>query len=170
MITSANAPTAAPAEYMGLSTDTKPDNLGTNALFLELDTGTVYYYDSGSWVAFGESPPVPAVLLYENGELAVTAEWLVETWIWTAEIELSASIALGQEIRATINDNVVIVSDVSQGYGDSIGFENEADGWLVYGITTQGADAPYVKFGCRNLNDWNPEDTSKTVSVKLERI
>lgn len=159
--------TEVPNQYLGLSTDEKPTGVAENCLFLELDTGTVYYYDSGSWVAFGESPPV---LLYENEDLAVTVEWLAETWIWTAEIELSASIALGQEIRATINDNVVIVSDVSQSYGDSIGFENEADGWLAYGITTQGADAPYIKFGCRNLNDWNPEDTSKTVSVKLERI
>lgn len=53
MITSANAPTAAPAEYMGLSTDTKPTNLGTNALFLELDTGDFYYFDGENWAKVG---------------------------------------------------------------------------------------------------------------------
>lgn len=53
MITLANAPTGAPAEYMGLSTDTKPDNLGTNALFLELDTGDFYYFTGSAWAKIG---------------------------------------------------------------------------------------------------------------------
>ena len=34
-------------QYVGLSTDTKPTDkfVSANALFLELDTGDVYYYD-----------------------------------------------------------------------------------------------------------------------------
>ena len=32
------------AEYLGLSTDTKPECVSPNALFLELDTGDFYYF------------------------------------------------------------------------------------------------------------------------------
>lgn len=43
--------------FLGLSTDTKPtgDNVGANALFLELDTDTLYYYDGTQWVAVGNN-------------------------------------------------------------------------------------------------------------------
>ena len=42
--------------YEGLSTDEKPsDNVFPNSLFLELDTGNIFFYDadSASWVAYG---------------------------------------------------------------------------------------------------------------------
>ena len=40
--------------YEGLSTDTKPtENVGINALFLELDTGKFYYFDGSDWVEVG---------------------------------------------------------------------------------------------------------------------
>lgn len=40
--------------YQGLSTDTKPtDNVALNAIFWELDTDTLYYYNGTSWVATG---------------------------------------------------------------------------------------------------------------------
>ena len=32
------------ADYMGLSTDNKPEDKAVNTLFLELDTGDFYYY------------------------------------------------------------------------------------------------------------------------------
>lgn len=40
-------------ECCGLSTDTKPTNVGTNSLFLELDTGNVYYFNAGAWAKVG---------------------------------------------------------------------------------------------------------------------
>lgn len=41
--------------YEGLSTDTKPEeNVGDNALFLELDTGDWYYWDGSAWAKVGE--------------------------------------------------------------------------------------------------------------------
>lgn len=43
----------ATANYMGLSTDTKPSNADINSLFLELDTGDFYYYDGDSWEKVG---------------------------------------------------------------------------------------------------------------------
>ena len=40
--------------YEGLSTDTKPtENVPMNALFLELDTGTFYYFDGTDWAEVG---------------------------------------------------------------------------------------------------------------------
>ena len=40
--------------YEGLSTDNKPtENVGINALFLELDTGDFYYWDGSDWVKVG---------------------------------------------------------------------------------------------------------------------
>lgn len=41
------------ADYLGLSTDTKPTNAETNALFLELDTGDFYYFDGTAWAKVG---------------------------------------------------------------------------------------------------------------------
>lgn len=46
-------------EFSGLSTDTKPTEYGgegieVNSLFLELDTGTFYYYDGDQWQTVGE--------------------------------------------------------------------------------------------------------------------
>lgn len=41
-------------EYSGLSTDAKPtENVGVNSLFLELDTGDVYYFNGTDWAKVG---------------------------------------------------------------------------------------------------------------------
>lgn len=37
----------------GLSDDAKPTNVEVNTLFLELDTGDVYYYDGTDWLKVG---------------------------------------------------------------------------------------------------------------------
>lgn len=43
-------------DYKGLSTDEKPtEDVGMNALFLELDTGDFYYFDGEQWNKIGES-------------------------------------------------------------------------------------------------------------------
>ena len=42
--------------YMGLSTEEKPtEGLATGSLFIELDTGKVYYFnaDTTTWAVFG---------------------------------------------------------------------------------------------------------------------
>ena len=39
------------SEFMGLSSDAKPDFAPENSLFLELDTNTVYYFHGESWEA-----------------------------------------------------------------------------------------------------------------------
>lgn len=41
--------------YQGLSTDTpKPtEGVAVNSIFLELDTGDIYYYDGSEWAKFG---------------------------------------------------------------------------------------------------------------------
>ena len=44
-------------QYVGLSTDTKPTDkfVSANALFLELDSGDVYFYDTeDGWVKMGD--------------------------------------------------------------------------------------------------------------------
>ena len=41
------------ANLVGLSTDTKPINVETNTLFLELDTGDFYYFDGRDWNEVG---------------------------------------------------------------------------------------------------------------------
>ena len=44
------------ANYFGLSTEAKPtDGLATGSLFIELDTGTVYYFNEATttWAVFG---------------------------------------------------------------------------------------------------------------------
>ena len=44
-------------EFAGLSTDVKPtEDVLENALFLELDTNTFYYFTNGDWVELGQSP------------------------------------------------------------------------------------------------------------------
>ena len=35
-----------PADYRGLSTDAKPANAPNGSTFIEMDTSTVYFYDS----------------------------------------------------------------------------------------------------------------------------
>lgn len=45
-------------DFMGLSTDTKPTNseqfpMDINSLFLELDTGDVYYFTGSTWAKVG---------------------------------------------------------------------------------------------------------------------
>ena len=37
-------------EFIGTADDTKPDFAPENSLFLEIDTGLVYYYDGSDWV------------------------------------------------------------------------------------------------------------------------
>lgn len=40
-------------EYLGISTDSKPTNCSANSLFLELDTGDVYYFTGETWAKVG---------------------------------------------------------------------------------------------------------------------
>ena len=42
-------------ELIGLSTDAKPtdDNIAQNSLFLELDTGYLFYFDGSAWQEVG---------------------------------------------------------------------------------------------------------------------
>ena len=40
-------------EYKGLSTDIKPTDCKTNSLFLELDTGDIYYFTGETWLKVG---------------------------------------------------------------------------------------------------------------------
>ena len=49
-------------QYVGLSTDTKPTDkfVSANALFLELDSGDVYFYDTeDGWVKMGDGGSTP---------------------------------------------------------------------------------------------------------------
>lgn len=50
MITINDCGQAGSYEYKGLSTDTKPTNCAVNSLFLELDTGTFFYFDGTGWI------------------------------------------------------------------------------------------------------------------------
>ena len=43
--------------YRGLSTDSKPNNVPENSVFVELDTGVGYYYSNGEWQVFGANKP-----------------------------------------------------------------------------------------------------------------
>lgn len=40
-------------EYKGLSTDSKPTDCEANSLFLELDTGDLYYFTGVTWSKVG---------------------------------------------------------------------------------------------------------------------
>lgn len=50
MITMNDCGQAGSYEYKGLSTDTKPTDCAVNSLFLELDTGTFFYFDGTGWI------------------------------------------------------------------------------------------------------------------------
>ena len=41
------------ANYMGLSTDPKPEEAEVNSLYLELNTGDFYYFDGTNWLKVG---------------------------------------------------------------------------------------------------------------------
>lgn len=43
----------ASANYVGLSTDDKPEDAAVNSIFTELDTNTDYYFDGEEWKAVG---------------------------------------------------------------------------------------------------------------------
>ena len=45
----------ATANYVGLSTDNKPENIEINSLLLELDTGNFYYFNGTDWIEVGKS-------------------------------------------------------------------------------------------------------------------
>lgn len=48
-------------ELRGLSTDTKPTNADNGCIFIEMDTGKIYFYDADNtrWLEFGvEAEPV----------------------------------------------------------------------------------------------------------------
>lgn len=54
MIREATNPSALYKEFTGLSTDTKPTTeVEVNSLFLELDTGDVYYFNGTDWAKVG---------------------------------------------------------------------------------------------------------------------
>lgn len=40
-------------EFLGLSTDNKPTDVPVNSIFLELNTGDVYYYTGTGWAKLG---------------------------------------------------------------------------------------------------------------------
>ena len=40
-------------EFKGLSTDSKPTECSPNSLFLELDTGDLYYFTGAAWSKVG---------------------------------------------------------------------------------------------------------------------
>ena len=40
-------------EFSGLSTDSKPTDVGVNSLFYELNTKKVYYFDGTTWKEIG---------------------------------------------------------------------------------------------------------------------
>ena len=40
-------------ELMGLSTDAKPTDVSVNSLFIELNTGDIYYFDGSVWAKVG---------------------------------------------------------------------------------------------------------------------
>ena len=44
----------ASSQLLGVSTDTKPINADINQIFLELDTGDLYYYTGTEWAKFAE--------------------------------------------------------------------------------------------------------------------
>lgn len=43
----------AQADLRGVSTDDKPTSVEINTLFLEVDTGDVYYFDGETWAKVG---------------------------------------------------------------------------------------------------------------------
>lgn len=53
MVTKASPAELYDVELKGLSTDTKPTDCAVNSLFLELDTGDVYYFDGTNWSKVG---------------------------------------------------------------------------------------------------------------------
>ena len=55
MVTRADAREWNAYNFFGLSTDTKPTNgVGVNALFYELDTKDLYYFNGSAWVKVGQ--------------------------------------------------------------------------------------------------------------------
>ncbi len=74
-------------ELMGLSTDTKPTgtfsgyNVGVNSVYLELDTGNLYYFKGSEWeemsMSGGGGAGLPAVTSEDNGKVlgVVNGQW-----------------------------------------------------------------------------------------------
>ena len=71
-------------ELKGLSTDTKPTgefsgyNIGVNSIFIELDTGNVFYYNGSAWAVMrtggGGGAGLPAVTADDNGKVLGVVE------------------------------------------------------------------------------------------------
>lgn len=61
--------------FRGLSTDSKPTNVGNGAEFLEMDTGDIYYFNetAKTWVKGGTVNPKPS-----DAQIATAVDaWLV---------------------------------------------------------------------------------------------
>ena len=51
---SPNGASGARFDFIGLSSDTKPaENIEVNSLFLELNTGDIYYFTGSAWAKVG---------------------------------------------------------------------------------------------------------------------
>ena len=64
----------------GLSTDSKPDSVGNGSCFVEMDTGTISFFDaeSSNWVEFeGTGVSLPVVTPDDNGDVltVVNGAW-----------------------------------------------------------------------------------------------
>lgn len=87
MITNIKDPTIYEVELKGLSTDTKPVDVGINSSFYELDTGETYQFSGETWAKIpsasgsssgdGSSSGLPPVTEDDNGKMlkVVNGEW-----------------------------------------------------------------------------------------------
>ena len=92
--------------FRGLSTDSKPTNVGNGAEFLEIDTGDIYYFNeaASTWVKGGTTNPKPSD---EQVTSAVDA-WLDEHPEATTTVE-DGSITVAKFASGVI-DNTLSVS------------------------------------------------------------
>lgn len=164
MITSANAPTAAPAEYMGLSTDTKPDNLGTNALFLELDTLKIKYFDGEEWREIGEEIP-QWVTLYENDALFFTYHAGGGSPYYDASVEIEGQLIANTLTRLSVGEATIeAVSEVQNVYGTVVAADEEGH----YQVNTHQSDLSSLSIFIHDEQYTSEEGV--TLPVKIEQV
>ena len=146
-------------QYMGLSSADKPTDCEENALFLELDTAKIKYFDGEEWRELGEEI-ANWVTLYENDALELT--YIEDESGWFAlGLELDGEFLANKETIVTVDtDTLSGTSEVGNNQENQIMGETE-NGYVM--AITMGSTSTLVAGAA--LSGWEGETVTASVKV-----
>lgn len=96
-------------EYKGLSTDEKPADCAENSLFLELDTGKIYYFDGEAWNELGAGGGGGDADVLYNGSVTfqVMGDPPEQVSMSTVPVEFTRTPEDGEDAYLYVNDQQI---------------------------------------------------------------